>query len=125
MECRLLSSSQIERYLNDGMNGTIFNSNDYQFTFNTTISVIQALEQLKKKNSIQYGVMLNNLKEFCDSGLAQLDLNQYEMVKALESSEFIDKYTSRTANPFDITTLLSIEYNEDCWGDVAELLSQL
>lgn len=125
MESVLLSQKQMERFLTEGLKGIHFNQTDSQYTFNTTIDLIQALESLKKKGTCQYAVIKRNLSDFFSSGICQLDLNQYELVQALEDPEFVDSYTSHTTNPFDTVRLLSIAYNDGCWVDSSELLRQL
>lgn len=125
MESVLLSIIQMERFLTEGLKGIQFNQSDSQYTFNTTIDLIQALESLKKKGSCQYSVIRRNLNDFCNSGICQLDLNQYELVQALEDPEFVDSYTSHATNPFDTARVLSIAYNDGCWVDSSELLRQL
>ena len=125
MESVLLSQKQMERFLTEGLKGIQFNQTDSQYTFNTTIGLIQALESLKKKGTCQYAVIKRNLSGFFSSGICQLDLNQYELVQALEDPEFVDSYTSHTTNPFDTVRLLSIAYNDGCWVDSSELLRQL
>ena len=81
MESVLLSQKQMERFLTEGLKGIQFNQTDSQYTFNTTIDLIQALESLKKKGTCQYAVIRRNLSDFCNSGICQLELNQYELVK--------------------------------------------
>ena len=65
------------------------------------------------------------MHDFCNSGIFQLDLDQYEIVQALEDPKFMDTYTSHAMNPFDISKVLSIVYNDNCWGDKDELIKQL
>lgn len=125
MSSLLLSLSRLEKYLSEGMKGRKFNTDDSQYTFNTTTGLIQALEVLKKRGTLQYAFLKGNLYGFCDSGISQLGLDQYEIVKALEDQDFVDSYISHATNPFDTARVLSITYNENCWGDREELISQL
>ena len=124
MDC-LLSLNMLEKYLSEGMKGQQFNITDSQFTFSTSISMIQALERLKKRETVQYSTLNENLKSFFDSGIYQLDLDQYELVKALEDPDFVESYTSHASNPFETAKILSIVYNDNCWGDTDELIKQL
>lgn len=125
MDCLLLSQNTLEKYLSEGMKGQQFNHTDSRFTFSTSISMIQALEVLKKRGAIQYSSLNGNLRSFIDSGIYQLDLNQYELVKALEDPDFVESYTSHASNPFETAKILSIAYNDDCWGDIDEMIKQL
>lgn len=121
----LLSQNQLERFLSEGLKDFQFNNTDSQYTFNTTVSIVQALEVLKKRGTYQYSILRNNLHNICNSGIYQLDLDQYEIVKALEDPEFVKSYTSHAKNPFDTAKLLSIVYNDNCWGDKDELIKQI
>lgn len=125
MDSVLLSQSKLEKFLSEGMKDLVFNNTDSQFSFNTTISLLQALEVLKKRGTYQHSTLRDNLLDFCNSGVCQLDLDQYEIVQALEDSEFVDSYTSHATNPFDTAKVLSIAYNDNCWGDKDELIKQL
>ena len=125
MDSALLSQSKLEKFLSEGMKDLVFNNTDSQYSFNTTISLLQALEVLKKRGTHQHSTLRNNLHDFCNSGVCQLDLDQYEIVQALEDSEFVDSYTSHAKNPFDTAKVLSIAYNDNCWGDKDELIKQL
>lgn len=124
MDC-LLSLNTLEKYLSEGMKGQQFNKTDSQFTFSTSISVIQALEVLKKRGIMKYSTLNGNLRSFFESGIYQLDLDQYELVRALEDPVFVESYTSHATNPFETAKLLSIAYNDNCWGDIDELINQL
>lgn len=125
MSSVLLSQHRLEKFLLEGLKGVQFNNSDSQYTFNTTISVIQAMEVLKKRGTCQLTTLRNNLLALCDSGVCQLDIDQYEIVKALEEPDFVDTYTSHATNPFDTANILSILYNDNCWGDKEELIKQL
>lgn len=125
MNSVLLSYIKLENFLLDGLKGIKFNNTNSQFSFCTCISMIQALEVLKKRSFSQPSVVSNNFQEICESGIYQLELNHYEIVKALEDPEFVDLYTSHATNPFDTALLLSIAYNDNCWGDVDELIGQI
>lgn len=125
MNCVLLSQNKLEIFLLEGLKGIQYNNTDSQYTFTTTIGIIQAMEVLKKRGTCQHHVMRSNLDDICASGICQLGLDQYELVQALENSEFVDSYTSHATNPFDTAKILSIAYNDGCWGDKDELLKQL
>lgn len=125
MDNVLLSQSKLEKFLSEGMKDLVFNNTDSNYSFNTTISLLQALEVLKKRGTYQHSTLRDNLHDFCNSGVCQLDLDQYEIVQALEDSEFVDSYTSHATNPFDTAKVLSIVYNDNCWGDKDELIKQL
>ena len=125
MDCVLFSQNRLEKYLSEGMKDLLLNNTDSQYSFNTTISLLQALEVLKKRGTYQHSTLRDNLQEFCDSGVCQLDLDQYEIVQALEDPEFVNSYTSHATNPFDTAKVLSIAYNDNCWGDKDELIKQL
>ena len=125
MDCVLFSQNRLEKYLSEGMKDLLLNNTDSQYSFNTTISLLQALEVLKKRGTYQHSTLRDNLQEFCDSGVCQLDLDQYEIVQALEDPEFVKSYTSHATNPFDTAKVLSIAYNDNCWGDKDELIKQL
>lgn len=125
MNCVLLSHNKLEKLLVEGIKGIQYNNTDSQYTFTTTIGLIQVMEVLKKRGTCQHLVMRSNLDDICASGICQLELDQYELVQALEDSEFIDSYTSHATNPFDTAKILSIAYNDGCWGDKDELLKQL
>lgn len=125
MNCVLLSQNKLEKLLVEGLKGVQYNNTDSQYTFTTTIGIIQAMEVLKKRGTCQHHVMRSHLGDICVSGLCQLGLDQYELVQALEDSEFVDSYTSHATNPFDTAKILSIAYNDGCWGDKDELLKQL
>ena len=114
MDSILLSQSKLEKFLTDGMKDLLFNDTDSRYSFNTTIGLLQVLEVLKKRGIYQHSTLKNNLHNFCNSGVCQLDLDQYEMVQALEDPEFNWQ-----------TNVLSIAYNDNCWGDKDELLKQL
>ena len=125
MDNVLLSQSKLEKFLSEGMKDLVFNNTDSNYSFNTTISLLQALKVLKKRGTYQHSTLRDNLHDFCNSGVCQLDLDQYEIVQALEDSEFVDSYTSHATNPFDTAKVLSIVYNDNCWGDKDELIKQL
>lgn len=122
MNSILLSQNKLEKLLSEGLKGAQYNSTDSQYTFNTTISLIQALEVLKKRGTWQFSILKGNLYEFCNSGICQLSLDQYEIVNALEDPEFVDSHISHANNPFDTANVLSIVYNDNCWGDKDELI---
>lgn len=121
----LLSQNKLEEVLLEGLKDLQFNNTDSQYTFNTTISIVQALEVLKKRGTCQLSTLRDNLHDFCNSGIYQLNLDQYEIIQALEDPEFVNSYTSHATNPFDIAKVLSIVYNDNCWGDKDELIKQL
>lgn len=125
MNCVLLSQNKLEKLFEEGLKGIQYNNTDSQYTFTTTIGIIQAMEVLKKRGTCQYHVMRSNLDDICTSGICQLELDQYELVQAFEDLEFIDSYTGHATNPFDTAKILSIAYNDGCWGDKDELLKQL
>ena len=125
MDSVLLSQKKLEKFLSKGLNNLQFNNIDSQYTFNTTIRIVQALEVLKKRGTCQHSILNGNLHDICNSGICQLDLDQYEIVQALEDPEFVDSYTSHATNPFDTIKVLSIVYNDNCWGDKDELKKQL
>lgn len=125
MSSVLLSQHRLEIFLLEGIKGAQFNNSDSQYTFITTISMIQALEVLKKRGTCQLITLRDNLLDICNSGVCQLDMDQYELVKALEEPEFVETYTSHAANPFNTAKILSIIYNDNCWGDKEELVKQL
>lgn len=121
----LLSQNKLEKLLSEGIKDFQFNNTDSQYTFNTTISLLQALEVLKKRGSYQLSTLRDNLHDICNSGICQLALDQYEIVQALDNPEFVDSYTSHATNPFHTAKVLSIVYNDNCWGDKDELIKQL
>ena len=121
----LLSQNKLEKFLSEGIKGLLFNNIASQYTFNTTISLLQALEVLKKRGIYQHSILRDNLHDICNSGVCQLDLDQYEIVQALEDPEYVNSYTSHATNPFDIAKVLSIAYNDNCWGDKDELIKQM
>lgn len=125
MNSVLLSQNKLEKLLFEGLKEVQFNNTDSRYTFNTTISLIRALEVLKKRGTCQLSTLRDNLHEFCNSGVCQLGVDQYEIVRALEDPEFVESYTSHATNPFDIANILSIVYNDNCWGDLNELEKQL
>lgn len=125
MNSVLLSQNKLEKLLSEGLKGSQFNNTDTQFIFTTTIDFVQALEVLKKKGNCLHSTLRGNLHDICNSGISQLELDQYEIVQALEDSEFVDSYTSHATNPFDTAKVLSIAYNDNCWGDKDELMKQL
>lgn len=125
MDSVLLSQNKLEKLLSEGIKDLQFNNTDSQFTFNTTICLLQALEVLKKRGSYQLSTLRDNLQDICNSGVYQLGLDQFEIVQALEDPEFVDSYTSHATNPFDTAKVLSIVYNDNCWGNKDELKKQL
>lgn len=125
MSCVLLSLNQLEKYLSEGLKDVRFNNTDSQYTFMTCISLIRALEVMKKRELALYSELVANLDEILSSGVYQLELDQFEMVNALEQSDFNDEYVNQEMNPFDIANILSIAFNDSCWGDSDELMRQL
>lgn len=125
MNSVLLPQNKLEQFLSEGLKDFQFNNTDSHYTFNTTVGLVQTLEVLKKRGTCQYSTLKDNLHDICNSGIFQLDLDQYEIVQALEDPEFMNTYTNHAMNPFDIAKVLSIVYNDNCWGDKDELIKQL
>ena len=125
MNSVLLPQNKLEQFLLEGLKDLQFNNTDSHYTFNTTVGLVHTLKIKKKKGACQYSTLRGNLHDFCNSGIFQLDLDQYEIVQALEDPEFMDTYTSHAMNPFDIAKVLSIVYNDNCWGDKDELIKQI